>query len=142
MINTAIIVGRLVRDPDMKYLQSGTACTRITVAVDRGLSKDKQEEAKSKGWPTADFIPVTVWGKSAENCANYLSKGSQVAVSGRIQTGSYEKEGQKIYTTEVVANNVQFLGSKGDKQQSNNSGDFNTEGFHLDDSIDSEDIPF
>lgn len=137
MINTAIFVGRIVRDPEMKYLTTGTACTRFTVAVDRGLSKDKQEEAKSKGWPTADFIPVTVWGKSAENCANYLAKGSQVAVQGRITTGSYEKDGKKVYTTEVTANNVQFLDSKNSAPKQDNGG-----GFDLADDITDEDIPF
>lgn len=137
-MNLSTIIGRLVRDPEMKYLTTGTACTRITVAVDRGLSKDKQEEAKSKGWPTADFIPVTVWGKSAENCANYLSKGSQVAVQGRITTGSYEKDGKKVYTTEVTANNVQFLDSK----NSDPKQDSGVDGFDLADEIDSESIPF
>lgn len=136
-MNNSIIIGRLVREIDMKYMTSGTAMARMTVAVDRGLSKDKQEEAKSKGWPTADFIPVTAWGKSAENCANYLSKGSQVAVQGRIQTGSYEKDGKKVYTTEIVASNVQFLGGKSDQAPKPKS---KYEGFEIDDS--DQDIPF
>ena len=64
---------------------------------------------ESKGQPTADFIPIVVWGKQAEHCSNYLSKGRLVAIQGSIQTGSYEKDGQRIYTTDVVAREVKFL---------------------------------
>lgn len=137
-MNLSTIIGRLVRDPEMKYLTTGTAVTRMTVAVDRQMPKDKKEEAKRNNQPTADFIPVTVWGKSAENCANYLAKGSQVAVQGRITTGSYEKDGKKVYTTEVTANNVQFLDSKNSAPKQ----DSGVDGFDLADEISSEDIPF
>ena len=108
-MNQTVLIGRLTKNPELKYLQTGTANARFILAVDRGLSKEKKAEAEEKGQPTTDFIPVTVWGKLAENCANYLSKGRLVAVHGRIQTGSYEKDGQRIYTTEVVATNVEFL---------------------------------
>ena len=117
MMNQTILIGRLCAAPELKYLQSGTATTRFTLAVDRSLSKEKKQEAEAKGNPTADFIPVTVWGKQAENCANYLAKGRMVAVSGRITTGSYEKDGKRVYTTEVTAERVQFL-EWGEKTQS------------------------
>ena len=99
---------------------------------------------ESKGQPTADFINITVWGKQAENAANYLAKGRLVAIHGRIQTGSYEKDGIRIYTTEVVASNVEFLewGDKNNKNQGfDDSGlDFgDIEGFHP---VDNSDIPF
>ena len=81
------------------------------------MSKDKKQEAEAKGNPTADFVPVTVWGKQAESCAEYLAKGRMVAVSGRITTGSYEKDGRTVYTTEVTAERVQFL-EWGEKTQS------------------------
>lgn len=108
-MNQIVLIGRLTRDPDLKYLQSGMANARFTLAVDRDLSKDKKQEAEAKGHPTADFIQIVTWGKTAENCANYLAKGRLVAVQGRIQTGHYEKEGQRVYTTEVTAERVQFL---------------------------------
>ncbi len=116
-MNNCVLIGRLTRDPEMRVLQSGTATTRFTVAVDRALSKEKKQEAQTKGSPTADVVPVTVWGKQAESCAEYLAKGRMVAVSGRITTGSYEKEGKTVYTTEVTAERVQFL-EWGEKTQS------------------------
>lgn len=110
-MNNVVLIGRLVRDPELRYLPNGgTAVARFSLAVDRGLSKEKKEEAQSKGQPTADFINIVVWGKQAENCANYLKQGRQVAIQGRIQTGSYvAQDGNKRYTTDVVANNVQFI---------------------------------
>lgn len=101
-MNQVILIGRLTRDPELVYTPGNqTAVTRFSIAVDR---RDKEK--------TADFIRITVFGKQAENCDRYLHKGKQVAVSGRIQTGSYKnKEGQTIYTTDVIANNVEFLGS-------------------------------
>ncbi|OHW63102.1 single-stranded DNA-binding protein A [Andreesenia angusta] len=144
-MNVSTIIGRLVRDPELKYLPNGgTSVTRMTVAVDRQMSKEKKQEAEGKGQPTCDFINIVVWGKQGENCSNYLKKGRNVAIQGRIQSGSYTaQDGTKRYTTDVVAERVQFI-DWGDKQQSGgtNSGDFNTEGFHLDDSIDEEDVPF
>lgn len=124
MLNNVVLIGRLTRDPELRYIaNSGTALCKFNLAVDRNLSKEKKQEAESKGWQTADFINITVWGRQGENAANYLSKGRLVAVQGRIQTGSYEKEdGTRVYTTEVVAYNVQFL-EWGDKQQSNGGED-------------------
>lgn len=110
-MNHVVLIGRLTRDPELRYIATtGNANARFSLAVDRGLSKEKKQEIEAKGQPTADFINIVVWGKQAENCANYLSKGRLVAVAGSIQTGSYDgQDGQRRYTTEVVARNVQFL---------------------------------
>ena len=112
-MNSVILIGRLARDPELKYMPSGMAVTRMTVAVDRELSGEKKQEAINQGKPTADFISVTVFGKQAENCSTYLTKGSMCAVNGRINTGSYTTQtGEKRYTTDVIANRVEFIGSK------------------------------
>jgi len=106
-----MLIGRLTRDPELRYIPStGTPVATFSLAVDRELSKDKRQEAESKGQPTADFINIVVWGKQAENCANYLQKGRLAAVSGRLQSRSYEgRDGIKRYVTEVVATRVEFL---------------------------------
>lgn len=147
-MNKVILIGRLVKDPDLRYLPSGnnTAVIRFTLAVDRGLSKEKREEAEANDKPTADFINITAWGKLAENCSRFLRKGMQTAVSGRIQTGSYEKDGRRIYTTEVNADEVQFIEwpkdedkdtyKPGGEEQSEIEG---MEGFYT---VNNEDIPF
>ena len=143
-MNSVVLVGRLTRDPELRYLpMTGNPVTRFTLAVDRGLSKEKKQEMEAKNQPTADFINIVVWGKAAENCANYLTKGRLVAVQGRIQTSSYEKDGARRYTTEVVANQVEFL-EWGDTNRGigfDDSGlDFGEmEGFHP---TDDDDIPF
>lgn len=111
-MNNVVLTGRLVRDPELTYLQNEkhTAKTRFTLAVNREGQRD-----------VADFVPIIVFGKQAENCNQYLGKGSLVAVNGRIQTGSYKnRDGQTVYTTDVFANNVEFLGTKvasGDQAQ-------------------------
>ena len=105
-MNKVVLIGRLTKDPELRFTPgSGAAVTTLTLAVDKYNAKTGQKEA--------DFVPVVVWGKQAENTANYMSKGSQMAISGRIQTRNYEaKDGTKRYVTEVVATEVQFL-SKG-----------------------------
>lgn len=138
-MNNVVLIGRLTRDPELRYLQTGTAISRFTLAVDRGLSKEKKQEMESKNQPTADFIQITVWGKMAENAANYLAKGRLVAVQGRIQTGSYDKDGTRVYTTEVVASQVEFLEWGDKKSNDNNAWDGEMDGFHP---VDNEDIPF
>ena len=113
MLNKIILIGRLTKDPELRYTASGRAVARFTLAVDRGFKNQDGEKQ-------ADFIPITVWRTQAENCAKYLVKGRLVAVAGRIQTGSYETpDGQRRYTTEVVADEVRFLewGDKGQAQQ-------------------------
>lgn len=103
-MNQVTLIGRLARDPELNYTpQTQTAITRFTVAVDR-----PKRNGEDSG---ADFIRITVFGKQAENCDRYLDKGRQVAVSGRIQTGSYKnRNGETVYTTEVIAERVEFLG--------------------------------
>lgn len=109
-MNQVVLIGRLTKDPEIRYAQNGNAQCIFTLAVDRGLSREKKEEMAAEGKPTADFIRIVVWGKSVENCSKYLSKGSQCAVSGRIVTGSYEaSDGTRRYTTDVNANFVEFL---------------------------------
>lgn len=102
-MNKVVLIGRLTKDPELRFTPgAGTAVTTLTLAVDKYNSKSGQREA--------DFVPVVVWGKQAESTANYMSKGSQMAISGRIQTRNYEaKDGTKRYVTEVVATEVQFL---------------------------------
>ena len=100
-MNSVILIGRLTRDPELRYTQAQTAVCRFTLAVDRPKNGEKEG---------ADFPSVVVFGKQAENCDKYLGKGRKVAVEGRIQTGSYKnKEGNTVYTTNVVASRVEFL---------------------------------
>lgn len=145
-MNNVVLIGRLTRDPELRYIPTGTPVSQFTIAVDRNLSREKKQEAESRNQPTADFIRIVVWGKQAENCANYLVKGSQVGVQGRIQTSSYDdKNGNRVYVTDVVANSVEFLGGGGTgnraPQYSEPSMDFSDiEGFHPTDNND--DIPF
>ena len=104
-MNSVVLIGRLARDPELSYTPSNqTPLCRFTIAVDR-----PRRNGEDAG---ADFIRITVWGKQAETCDRYLAKGRQVAVTGRIQTGSYKnRDGQTVYTTDVVADRVEFLGS-------------------------------
>ena len=113
MLNRTILIGRLTRDPDMKYTPAGLAVTQFTLACDRPVAAGKEKEA--------DFIPIVTWRQLAENCANYLKKGRLCAVEGRIQTRNYENnEGRRIYITEVVADNVRFL-ERGEQQSQESS---------------------
>ena len=105
-MNKVILMGRLTRDPELRYTSSNIPTASFSIAVDRTFTNQSGERE-------ADFINIVVWRKQAENCKNYLTKGSQVAIEGRIQTRSYDgQDGQKRYVTEVVADNVQFLGSR------------------------------
>ncbi len=117
-MNRVFLIGRLSRDPELRHTTSGMAVCQINVAVSRrtGAGRD----------PETDFINVVVWDKQAENVSRYLAKGRQVAVEGRIQTRSYDNaEGKKTYVTEVVANNVEFLGSASDNNQKSTSSNEN-----------------
>lgn len=106
-MNKVILIGRLTRDPELRYTQSGSAVCNFTLAVDRPFSGQGGERE-------ADFIDIVVWNKPAENVAKYMTKGRQVAVEGRLQIRSYEgNDGQRRWRTEVVANQVEFLGSAG-----------------------------
>lgn len=105
-MNKAILLGRLTKDPEVRYTQNGKAVASFTLAVNR--------QGKDAG---ADFIPVVAWEKLAEVIGNNLSKGRQCAIEGRIQIRTYEKDGQKRYVTEVVASNMYFCDSKNSANQ-------------------------
>ena len=103
MINRVVLVGRLTKDPELRYTPNGVAVATFTLAVNRIF-------ANQNGEREADFISCQVWRKTAENVANYLRKGSLIGIEGRIQTRNYEnQEGKRVYVTEVIADSVQFL---------------------------------
>ena len=109
-MNKVVLIGRLTRDPELRYTGSNIPVATFSLAVNRNFSN-------AAGEREADFINVVVWRKQAENVKNYLNQGSQVAIDGRIQTRSYDdQDGKKRYVTEVVADNVEFLGTKGSNQ--------------------------
>jgi single-strand DNA-binding protein len=111
MMNRVILVGRLTKDPDLKYTANSVAVATFTLAVNRPFTKEGGERE-------ADFINCVVWRKPAENVANYLKKGSLAGVDGRIQTRNYEgQDGKRVYVTEVQAESVQFLDTKGSDNQ-------------------------
>lgn len=111
-MNRVCLIGRLTAKPELRYTTSNIACTNITVAIDRTFGEEKK----------TDFINVVVWRKQTENVCNYLDKGSLVSIEGRLQTNNYEdKDGNKRYSMEVVADSVQFLESKG--QRSNRANE-------------------
>lgn len=106
MINRSVLVGRLTKDPELRYTPSGIAMVRFTLAVNRTFSNQQGDRE-------ADFVNCIAWRKQAESVANFLKKGSLTGVEGRIQTGSYEgQDGKRVYTTDVIADNVHFLEPK------------------------------
>ncbi len=109
-VNKVIIVGNLGRDPEIKYTQQGLAIVTLAVATSESWT-DKQSGQKQE---KTEWHRITVFGKLGENCERYLSKGRQVYVEGRLQTSTYEKEGQTHYSTQIIASTVQFLGGKKD----------------------------
>ena len=140
-MNNVILIGRLIKDVELRYTQSSNATyARFTIAVDRGMSKEKKQEAEAKGQQTADFINIVVWGKQAENCQRYLQKGRNVAIQGRLQSGSYTaQDGTRKFVTEVWAERVQFI-EWGEKKEDHTQpfGQFDEISFETTD----EDIPF
>ena len=107
-MNRAMLIGRLTKDPELRATASGIAVCTFTIAVDRRFANRDSQTRE------ADFIPIVVWRAQAENCAKYLHKGSQAAISGSVQTRSYDApDGSKRYVTEVVADEVQFLSRPG-----------------------------
>ena len=126
-MNTVVLIGRLTRDPEVKFLQSGKSVCKFTLAVDKPFG-DKE----------ADFIPITVWGKIGEACGNNLNKGRLVAVSGRLQIRTYEKDGQNRRIAEVVASEVKFLDYAKKKEK---SADKASDGQDFGE-IDLDDLPF
>ena len=116
-MNKAILIGRLTRDPELRYTSSNRAVCQFTVAIDRPFTN------QSSGQREADFINVVAWDKTGENVGKYMSKGRLIAVEGRIQTRNYDNnEGKKVYVTEVIANNVQFLESKNATTNTSSNG--------------------
>lgn len=136
-MNSVQLVGRFTRDPDVRYTDGGVSIARFTLAVDRRF--------KQEGGPTADFISCVAFGKTAEFVEKYFSQGMKMGLNGRIQTGSYiNKDGNKVYTTDIVADNVEFVESK--KSQESSQGRSmpapDSDGFmDIPDGID-EELPF
>lgn len=129
MLNHVVLIGRLVRDPELRYTPNGIAVGTFTLAVDRPYSNQQGER-------DADFIDIVVWRQLAETCANHLSKGRLVAVAGRLQIRSYEtQDGQKRRAAEVVANEVRFL----DRPTRQGSG---ADALGTEVPFDDEDVPF
>ena len=119
-MNKVILMGRLTRDPDIRYSQNGMAVARYTLAVDRRFSRSGDNGSDQQ---TADFIGCVAFGKSAEFAEKYLHQGTKIAVTGRIQTGSYtNRDGQKVYTTDVVIEDQEFAESKNAAAQNMGGG--------------------
>lgn len=136
MLNRVILIGRLTKDPEMRYTPAGVAVTQFTLAVDRPFSGEQKE---------TDFIPIVTWRQLAETCANYLRKGRLTAIEGRIQVRNYENsEGKRVYVTEVIADNMRFLERSEQSQQEQKKPDskdpFVDDGKPIDVSMD--DLPF
>ncbi len=128
MLNRVILIGRLTRDPELSYIPSGDAVVKFTLAVDRNYT-NKQGERDT------DFIPILAWRKLGEVVSKYTVKGSLVAVDGRLQVRTYEKDGQRRYVTEVVAENVRFLDYRKSQEQEQYDGYQGTE-------VSDDDVPF
>ena len=112
MINRTVLVGRLTKDPELKYTPSGVPMARFTLAVNRPFSNQQGEKE-------ADFINCVAWRKQAENLSNFMKKGNMVGIEGRIQTGSFEgQDGKRVFTTDVIADSIQFL-ERNQQSQSN-----------------------
>ena len=144
-MNQVNLIGRLVADVNLRFVPgSGIAVANFTLAIDKGLSREKKQEFENQGKPTADFPRVTVWGKQAENCSQYLAKGRLCAITGSIQTSSYKTDaGETRYTTDVLANRVEFL-EWGKKEGQENTGWSKDDDFSFGDfeSVDTDDVPW
>ena len=150
MINRAVLVGRLTMDVEVRKTQSGISCAMFTVACDRNRKRDENSNE-----PTADFISCVAWRQPADFLGQYAHKGSLVGVDGRIQTRNYEKDGQRIYVTEVVADNLRLLESKGSTTRNDTppvtSGSYRKDDYDNEETkewiaaaeeIDSDELPF
>ena len=135
-MNSVQLLGRLARDPEVRYTagDNPTAVARFTVACGRKYKKDAEQ--------TADFISCMAFGKTAEFIERYFTKGNSIALNGRIQTGSYtNKDGNKVYTTDVVVDTLEFVGSKNESNSSNAANSKNDDFMNIPDNIE-EDLPF
>ena len=141
-MNKVVLVGRLTRDPDIRYSQAAEplAVARYTLAVDRRF----QKKENSGNEQTADFISCVAFGKQGEFAEKYLKQGMKIAITGRIQTGSYtNRDGNKVYTTDVVVEEHEFCESKGSGQGRPAPEDANADGFvNMPDNIATNDLPF
>ncbi|HEL9443879.1 TPA: single-stranded DNA-binding protein [Listeria monocytogenes] len=118
MMNRVVLVGRLTKDPDLRYTPAGAAVATFTLAVNRPFKNAQGEQE-------ADFIQCVVWRKPAENVANFLKKGSMAGVDGRVQTRNYEdNDGKRVFVTEVVAESVQFLDPKNNNAEGDTSNNY------------------
>lgn len=137
-MNKVILVGRLTKDIEVRYTQTGKAIARFILAVNRRVSKDKEKQQ-------ADFIPIIIWNKLAEVCSKYLTKGSQILVEGHLQIRDYvAQDGKKHYIAEVIAQELEFMGSKvtaGNEQLQNQEQNISQEEITQDTATD-EEIPF
>ena len=136
-MNKVFLIGRLTRDPELRYTESNVPVATFSIAVNRNFTNQAGERE-------ADFINIIAWKKQAENVKNYIKKGSQVAIDGRIQTRSYERDGQKHYVTEVVAESIQFLESK-QETTANQEDPFSEMGKKVEEDyfrVDENDLPF
>jgi single-strand DNA-binding protein len=137
MLNRVVLVGRTTKDVDLRYSPAGVAIGSFTVACDRPVAKGKEKET--------DFINIVTFKQSAEACANYLKKGNLVALEGRLQVRNYEKDGRKVWVSEIIADNVKFLERNKDGSQSAARPDTSRDPFHDDGrpiDISSDDLPF
>ena len=134
-MNHVVLMGRLVRDPETRYTNEGMTIARFTVAVDRRRGKDAEAQA--------DFISCTAFGKVAEVIEKYFTKGRRILLDGRIQTGSYEnKEGKKVYTTDVIVSNVEFVESKNSSSQTETAKPDMGEFMAIPEDMDDPGLPF
>lgn len=137
-MNKVILMGRLVRDPEVRYSKgdNSLAIARYSLAVHKRFKKEDEQDA--------DFINCVALGKNGEFAEKFLKKGMQISIVGRIQTGSYtDKDGKKIYTTDVVVEEHYFTESKKDSQTSSNASSDSTEAFYpVDENVDDADLPF
>lgn len=130
-MNCVSLIGRFTKDVDIRKTKSGTSVAGFILAVDKGLFKQKRDEAEQAGRPTADFISCQAWGVTADLLSQYCGKGSKIALEGRIQTGSYQDKetGKTVYTTDVVVNRVEFLDAKSQGPERAKDDDFFNEDF-------------
>lgn len=138
-MNKAILIGNLGKDIELRYTDSNMAVGRFSIALNRGKDKDGNDKG-------VDWVNCVAFGKTAETMNKYLSKGSKVAIEGHIHTGSYEKDGHKVYTTDVIVDRFEFVGGKSDASESSGASytvkkqqDGVPEGFT---EIDMDDVPF
>ena len=132
-MNKVFLIGRLSRDPELRHTTSGMPVCQINVAISRPVTQGSE--------PQTDFINVVVWNRQAENVARYLSKGRQIAIEGRIQTRNYDNnEGKRTYVTEVIASNVEFLGSANDNRSNNTMDSFGDNPFDIEPTMESTSV--